>query len=631
MLGIGTTLNGLYEIIKTIGAGGTGEVYLAYHLRLQKYVVVKMIKENFVGVINTRAEVDVLKSLHHQYLPQVYDFCQEEDRVYTVMDYIDGMALDEYYKAGYPVDETRVCKWLEQLCEVLVYIHSRKPAIIHSDIKPGNIMIGTDGNAYLIDFNISFSEDEGDVQGISQSYASHEQIERFKVRQMGYNVSAMTVDARSDIYSLGASFYYIMTGIEPYDGIGDTNPIGRFLIPYSASITRVIEKAMYTDVKKRYQSSSRMLHEVKYRRHFTLQYRMIILGIVTIVVFSAGVVALGVSSGIAEYNRKAESVISNEIEKTEYQVRQGQYDDAIKSALDSLKKNSNKSYYAKNSDKEAYLLYLVGECCFKLSAYSEASRYYELAIETDNSVAEYYREYAIALMYDGQIEEAETIIQLARERGLDQDSLKELEGEMLYSDNRLGDAEKVFLDLLGSTRNELMKYRALEALCAIYKLEKRYDQMLSLVSTTELSGEYEVMHTRLYVEAYVLCGNNAADSERRCFFYENSVRLYEQCGNKNIFTVNDTLNIALAMQQIGKYDSAISLINVMIEKYPDNYRCYLYRAYINYYQLEASNSFGSYQSVVDDYNTAKKKYEENGIYEPDSELIGLGNMVDALK
>ncbi len=90
---IGEILDSTYKIEDQIGLGGSGIIYKAYHLRLKKNVVIKLIKSEARGKINERIEVDILKNLKHMYLPQVYDFISDEDGIYTVMDYIPGHSL----------------------------------------------------------------------------------------------------------------------------------------------------------------------------------------------------------------------------------------------------------------------------------------------------------------------------------------------------------------------------------------------------------------------------------------------------------------------------------------------------------------------------------------------------------
>ena len=157
MLTANVILNETYQIIRPIGKGGMGVVYLAYHLRLQKYVVVKRIAQNITGRLSARTEADILKNLHHPNLPQVYDFVQEGSSVYTVIDYIDGEDLGSYIRSGYVFSEQELVRWMRQLAQALEYLHSRTPPVLHMDIKPGNIMIDRQGNAVLIDFNISLN------------------------------------------------------------------------------------------------------------------------------------------------------------------------------------------------------------------------------------------------------------------------------------------------------------------------------------------------------------------------------------------------------------------------------------------------------------------------------------------
>ena len=142
---------GIYELGQEIGAGGGGIVYLGRHVRLDKQVVLKADKRKLsVGEEKLRNEVDLLKGLSHTYIPQVYDFVQVEDTVYTVMDYVEGESLDKLLKRGQTIPQRIVVKWACQLLEALSYLHSQKPhGILHGDIKPANIMMRPDGDICL--------------------------------------------------------------------------------------------------------------------------------------------------------------------------------------------------------------------------------------------------------------------------------------------------------------------------------------------------------------------------------------------------------------------------------------------------------------------------------------------------
>lgn len=171
-----------YEIREKAGAGGAGSVYKAYHKRLEKTVVIKKLHENINGNTLQRAEVDILKNLHHPYLPQVFDFFVEDGVAYTVMDYINGETFQQKLENGDIFSEKQVLKYAGQLCEALDYLHSQKIPVIHGDIKPDNIMLTPEDNICLIDFNISgISEGNHAVTfGCTEGYGAPEQQEAFR-------------------------------------------------------------------------------------------------------------------------------------------------------------------------------------------------------------------------------------------------------------------------------------------------------------------------------------------------------------------------------------------------------------------------------------------------------------------
>lgn len=169
-----------YEIIEKLGAGGGGNVYLAWHLRLKKKVALKIDKRKLATRQEfLRREVDVLKELNHPYIPKVYDFFVEGEAVYTVIEYIEGESLDKALKRGERFSQAQVVRWAIQLLDALCYLHSPihgspPKGYVHSDIKPANLMLTQDGNICLIDFNIALALGEEGVIGCSVGYASPE-------------------------------------------------------------------------------------------------------------------------------------------------------------------------------------------------------------------------------------------------------------------------------------------------------------------------------------------------------------------------------------------------------------------------------------------------------------------------
>ncbi len=194
-----------YDIYEQIGAGGGGIVYRAMHKRLQKQVVLKKIKGT-ASISNCRTEVDVLKNLRHSYLPQVLDFIESSEGIFTVMDFIPGKSLQQMMDAGHKFTEKETLKYAKQLCEALSYLHTQKPPIVHGDIKPDNVMITPEDNVCLIDFNISgILEGQGmQTFGYTPGYSSPEQVKTFEevkklFAERGRKVGASAKDSEKTV------------------------------------------------------------------------------------------------------------------------------------------------------------------------------------------------------------------------------------------------------------------------------------------------------------------------------------------------------------------------------------------------------------------------------------------------
>ena len=270
---------GLYELEEQIGAGGAGIVYLGKHLRLGKTVVLKADKRTLRAKPEVlRREVDALKNLSHTYIPQVYDFIAEGDTVYTVMDYIEGESLDRPLKRGERFSQPQIIEWACELLEALCYLHSRPPyGILHSDIKPANIMVTPQGDIRLIDFNIALALGEsGSVRvGFSRGYASPEHYGLdYTIHPTGNTTSrnlaseslsssgtgqgkGVLLDVRSDIYSVGATLYHLLTGVRPPQNAEEVPAITEKGV--SPAVSAIIQKAMRPNPDERYQTAAEML------------------------------------------------------------------------------------------------------------------------------------------------------------------------------------------------------------------------------------------------------------------------------------------------------------------------------------------------------------------------------------
>lgn len=217
MIEAGTTLQQRYRIDKQIGQGGMGAVYVATDERFGSTVAIKetlCMDDNFRKAIEREARL--LNSLKHSALPRVSDHFLEDNGQFLVMEYIQGEDLccmiGEQGRA-FGVEE--VLKWADQLLDALDYLHNQAMPVIHRDIKPQNLKITADGQIILLDFGLAKGNptDAGNqtaaksIFGYSRNYASLEQIQ------------GTGTDPRSDLYSLAATLYHLLTNTAPEDAL----------------------------------------------------------------------------------------------------------------------------------------------------------------------------------------------------------------------------------------------------------------------------------------------------------------------------------------------------------------------------------------------------------------------------
>ncbi|HPZ07939.1 MAG TPA: bifunctional serine/threonine-protein kinase/formylglycine-generating enzyme family protein [Candidatus Eremiobacteraeota bacterium] len=261
----GTKLAGRYEIQQTLGQGGMGSVYLVKDLKFsEKYWAIKELYNPFQDPVSRENavkqfehEANLLASLKHPGLPVVSDYFEEGGNYYLIMEYIEGTSLlDESMKEIFPI--TKILNIALRICDVLDYLHTRTPdPVVFRDLKPDNIMLASTGEVNLIDFGISkiFQEDTRTgtfIQGAGTSgYAPPEQY-------------TSGTDCRTDIYSLGATLYALITGQVPPDAMSMLLSGERLVLPTELNMEVTLElegillKSMNLKKEKRYNDIKEM-------------------------------------------------------------------------------------------------------------------------------------------------------------------------------------------------------------------------------------------------------------------------------------------------------------------------------------------------------------------------------------
>jgi len=214
-----TIANDRYEIKGQIGSGGQGIAYLgrakpgalgegsqSLEVVLKEFVLPYHagLSVSKKALDNIQREADLLRALHHPQIVRMVDLFVEDQRAYLVLEHIEGKSLRQIVDEQGPYSEEQVCDLARQMCDILIHLHSQQPAILHRDFTPENLIMGIDGSLKLIDFNVAqqmHSDATRTVVG-KHSYIPPEQFRGKATEQ-------------SDLYAMGATMYFLLTGKEP--------------------------------------------------------------------------------------------------------------------------------------------------------------------------------------------------------------------------------------------------------------------------------------------------------------------------------------------------------------------------------------------------------------------------------
>lgn len=430
----GTILDGKYEILKEIGRGGMSVVYVAMDLRLNKQWAIKEIKDD--GSKDTQTllkglerEANILKKVDHPVLPRIVDIIQKDQKVYVVMDYVEGRPLSEVLKEQGAQPQEQVIEWAKQLSSALDYLHSMDPPIIYRDMKPSNVMLKPDGNVKLIDFGTAKEykiENNADTTALgTRGYAAPEQFGDAQGRGI-YNT-----DARTDIYCLGATLYHIVTGMNPCEPPYEIKPIRQWNPALSSGLEKILVKCTQPNPNDRYQSCSELLYALdhydeldeQFKRHSKKQFGIFVATAAMALVF-AGVSVAGFTGQKNLENQNYMAIINTGDDYRyagEYEQAIAEYQNAVRMApkneeayikilniyvnnmdnaevgLETVASyiNSNKAL-AKNNR----LLYQMGMTYFDLQSYDESLKYFRMIDEKSDEYgknAQHYIAMAMAM------------------------------------------------------------------------------------------------------------------------------------------------------------------------------------------------------------------------------------------
>jgi serine/threonine-protein kinase len=251
-----TLRSGTIKIMEMVASGGSAAIYSAKDSSGRQIIVKEaVIPKNSPEALKAKAielfnrEALLLSKLQHPHIAKVLDHFVESEHHYEVLEYIDGLDLRRFVKERGPQPEDFVLNWAEQICEILEYLHTQDPPVIHRDLTPDNLVLRVDGQLVLIDFgaaNAFVGTATGTMIG-KQSYMPPEQLRGKAVPQ-------------SDIYSLGGTCYFLLTGRDPIPLEVSQVKEGSDL---PTSLNAFLARCTAPESAKRFASSGEALHEIR--------------------------------------------------------------------------------------------------------------------------------------------------------------------------------------------------------------------------------------------------------------------------------------------------------------------------------------------------------------------------------
>ncbi len=659
--------------------GGFSNLFRAHKVGLDVDVVIKRMKGRFQGKVDQRGEARIMTALRHQYLPRIYDLKLASDGFfYTIMELVEGRTLREYIQQEGALDQKQALKWVRQLCEVAEYMHTRRPAIIHSDLKPENVMITPQGDICVIDFNASLEAQDGgrEAIGASSGFAAPEQYnlppERFAPNSpllpmvraaQGFG----KVTPRTDLYAIGALGYYMLTGYDPKVWVEEVVPLEDYDIQLGDAFRQVLERAMEPKASDRFSSAGEMLRALNNLSRLDGRYRRwlrrtrvaslcvgiclslgvwgILLGLRTLGEESQNSYLTLVEQGSAlrqqqqyaqsaEYLLKAVALDDSRIEAYSQLgallYQQGEYQQAIDLMEGVEFRRADSMSQEEFETAQGQLSYLEGNCFYRLEDYQRALECYQLAVWFIPGQPEYQRELAICYARTGNQGLAEETLAAMESAGASRQDLALTRGEITYADGQYDQALTYLLEAAQEADDPAVMGRAYIQAANCCMALGETDQEIALLeeACSRLGAASNSLQTQMLAEA--LLRKVSEEPERSQELYQQALELLQGLLERGFATFTVEQNTAVVLQVLDRYEEAESLLLEMEQRYPADYRVAM-RLALLYGDWEGSLAVNQrdYSKMAASWQRARQLYEAAGVQ--DSEMLRLEEMVKQLE
>lgn len=259
-----------YEVLEILGQGGDGIVYKVRQKGSGRILAVKESRIRMEKGETEGREYRILKDCFHPALPVVLDWFAGDGYEYLVMEYIEGITLQEYLEEQGKLGEEQAISFAKEIGSILQYLHTRKEPVVYGDLKPSNLILTPEGHLRMIDFASAFWEKEEKKEGGcfgSPGYASPEQT------------AGKKTGLSADIYAFGAVFHFLLTGEDPCIPPYGRRPLRECNRALSKDLEKLVGKCLMEDPEKRYQSIELVLQKLhglkRQERHQTIKKRLL--------------------------------------------------------------------------------------------------------------------------------------------------------------------------------------------------------------------------------------------------------------------------------------------------------------------------------------------------------------------
>lgn len=590
-----------YKLLKVVGQGGMGTVHLALDVKTNEQCAIKEILIKNRSKETVLVEPNLLKRLQHPSLNKIIDIFEIDQKIYIVMDHIDGKSLKQLLISEKKFSEKMVINWSIQLCEVLIYLHNIEPyPIIYRDMKPGNILVGKENKITLIDFGIAAElKEEGmiDTQvAITRGYCAPEQY------------TERTFDERTDIYSLGITMYHLLTGISPNDTSFELKPIRKEDENISREIEYIIGRAIKRNPDDRYQCVDDLLYDLVNINKLNEDFKKIIarqaityLIFVFIYLFFMGITYIGYKEIKSETYSLSQSLISQgnmELEQSKYKLAFENFTKAIK--LDEYNQdsyigifnyyndmaeykegikyiNDNVEKFDKIPDLKVKYNYYLGNYHYKLKDYKSAyDSYLEFNKVYPQNINSLFMS-ALSNIHLGNEKLYNKILQELISLDLDKSKIYYLQAEKFKVDKNIQFALDKYDEAIKIVTDKTLLADIYISKASLYKNNPEFFknalelEIITLQEYEKIQGENKNIEVlNLLIEGYVEKSKTSTNNDKAVYL-NSALRCYNDILELGKDSLEIYINIAYIYRDLKDYNMCEQKLKEATLIYPNNF------------------------------------------------------------